>query len=263
MAEKPLYIEREIITYEQGQAKHVQDFIVDEIPLTVFVNDNELVTLICSSGAYKELVVGFLINEGIVKKHTDIKDITFNEADGLLWVETTTPVNQAETFLKRQISSCCGKGRASLYFVNDVEQLEPVKSTKQFEADHLLHLIGVLEHGSETHGITHAVHSAALGDDVRLLAMFDDIGRHNAVDKVLGFALLNQVATGDKCLLLSGRISSEILIKAGHSGIPLIVSRAAPTSLAIELAEQFGIALVGFARAKKMNVYCHQEKVLM
>ncbi|OPX89999.1 MAG: formate dehydrogenase accessory protein [Pelotomaculum sp. PtaB.Bin104] len=263
MTQKALYQEREIIRYNQGSTKSDHEFIVDEIPLTVYVNDTELATLICSSGAFKELAIGFLINEGIIKKYSDIKDITFNEDDGLMWVETTKPVNQTETFLKRQIASCCGKGRACLYFVNDVNQLEPLNSTKQFAATHLLKLIGLLEYGSETYEKTHGVHSAAMGDDTRLLAMFDDIGRHNAVDKVLGYALLNQLGTEDKCLLLSGRVSSEILIKAGHSGIPLVVSCAAPTSLAVDLADQFNVALVGFARGEKMNVYSHPEKVIM
>lgn len=263
MSQKSLYQERGIVTYNQGKVEPDHAFIVDEIPLTVYVNDNELATLVCSSGAFKELAIGFLINEGIVKNYSDIKDITFNEDDGLMWVETTKPVKQTETFLKRQIASCCGKGRACLYFVNDVTQMEPVKSTKQFAASHLLYLISGLEYGSDTYSKTHGVHSAAMGDDTKLLCMFDDIGRHNAADKVLGYALLNHLATGDKCLLLSGRVSSEILIKAGHSGIPLVVSRAAPTSLAVDLADEFGIALVGFARGERMNVYSHPEKVIM
>jgi len=263
VSQQPLYQERGIVTYDQGKVKPDHDFIVDEIPLTVYLNDAELATLVCSSGAFKELAVGFLLSEGMVKNYSEIKEITFNESDGLVWVETTAPVKQTETFLRRQIASCCGKGRASLYFVNDVTQLEPVKSAKQFAAPHLLHLIGLLEEGSDTYRKTHGVHSAALGDDTGLLVMYDDIGRHNAVDKVLGYALLNHLAPDDKFLLLSGRVSSEILIKAGHSGIPLVVSRAAPTSLAVDLAEQFGIALVGFARGERMSVYSHPEKVVM
>jgi len=263
MSQQPLYQERNIITYDHGTVRTSHDFIVDEIPLTIYLNDFELATLVCSSGAFKELAVGFLLSEGMVKNCSEIKDITFNESDGLIWVETTAPVKQTETFLRRQIASCCGKGRASLYFVNDVTQLEPVKSTKQFAASHLLHSIGKLEVGSENYRKTHGVHSAALGDDSGLLVMYDDIGRHNAVDKVLGYALLNNLAPDDKFLMLSGRISSEILIKAGHSGIPLVVSRAAPTNLAVDLAEQFGITLVGFARGEKMSIYSHSERVIM
>lgn len=116
MSQQSLYQKRGIVTYEQDKVKPDHAFIVNEIPLTVYANDTELATLVCSSGAFKELAVGFLINEGIIKNYSDIKEITFNENDSLMWVETTSPVKQTETFLKRQIASCCGKGRIGLYF---------------------------------------------------------------------------------------------------------------------------------------------------
>lgn len=236
--------------------------IVNEIPLTVFLNGIELTTLICSPGAYKELVMGFLLTEGLVRYLSDIKETIFDEVDGLLWVKTTCPVPQTENFLRRQIASCCGKGRATLYFVNNANQLQPVQSSNRFTAPRLLYLIGLLEERSVAFRLTGGVHSAALADNKGLLVMYEDIGRHNAVDKVLGYAFLNGIKSEDKCLLLSGRVSSEIIIKAGHSGIPLVVSRSAPTCLAMDLAEQLGIALVGFARGETLSVYSHTEKVI-
>jgi len=107
------------------------------------------------------------------------------------------------------------------------------------------------------------VHGAALANHSGLLFMFEDIGRHNAVDKVLGKAFLNEINTSDKCLLLSGRIASEILIKAARSNIAFILSRSAPTELTIELAEELEIAVVGFARGDHLNIYSHPEKVIM
>jgi len=263
VTQKQLYQDREIIAYKHGEVKPGSASIVEEIPLTIYVNDVELATLVCSSGGHKELAVGFMLSEGMIQNHEEIKDITLNESDGLLWIETASPVKQVDSFLKRQITSCCGKGRASLYFVNDVCNLQPVQSSKQFAASHLLKMIGALEEGSATFRKTGGVHSAALADNTGLLAMYEDIGRHNAVDKVLGYAVLNRLAPDDKFLLLSGRVSSEILIKAGHSHIPLVLSRSAPTCLAVDLADQFGIALVGFARGDAMSVYSHPEKVIM
>ena len=93
--------------------------------------------------------------------------------------------------------------------------------------------------------------------------MYEDIGRHNAVDKVLGYAFLNNISTSDKCLLISGRVASEILIKAARANIPLLLSRSAPTGLTIELAEEMNIAMVGFARGQRFSIYSHPEKVLM
>jgi FdhD protein len=93
--------------------------------------------------------------------------------------------------------------------------------------------------------------------------MYEDIGRHNAVDKVLGFAFINNISTDDKCLLLSGRIASEILIKAARGNIPLVLSRSAPTGLTIELADEMDIAVVGFARGQRFSIYSHEEKIII
>ncbi len=127
----------------------------------------------------------------------------------------------------------------------------------------LLHLIGLLEEESTTFRKTGGVHSAALGDSKGMLVRYEDIGRHNAVDRILGYAFLNRIDPKDKCLLLSGRISSEILIKAAHYGIPVVVSRSAPTFLAVELADEFNLAVVGFARGERLTVYSHPERVSM
>lgn len=263
MNDSPLYRERAVKTYNRGSVQAASEPVVLEIPLTVYVNDTELATLICSPGGYRELAVGFLLSEGLLSDLNDIKDITFNEQDGLLWVETTKPVPQMENFLRRQIASCCGKGRAALYYINDASRLKPVQSSCVFAPGHLLHLIGLLEERSATFQKTGGVHSAALGDNQGMLVMHEDIGRHNAVDKVMGHAFLNRLDPGDKCLLLSGRISSEILIKAAHNGIPVVLSRSAPTFLAVELADEFNITLVGFARGERLTVYSHMERVAM
>jgi FdhD protein len=92
--------------------------------------------------------------------------------------------------------------------------------------------------------------------------MYEDIGRHNAVDKVLGYAFLNEINTEDKCLLLSGRVASEILIKAARAHIPVVLSRTAPTGLTIDLAEELNITVVGFARGDRFSVYSHPERVI-
>lgn len=258
-----IYKEHGIVAYNRGKRQPDRTFIVNEIPLTVYLNDSELATLICSPGGHNELAAGFLLSEGLVREPSDINEITFNEEDGLIWVETNRPVPEAENFLRRQIASCCGKGRALLYFVNDARQLEPVQSAYQFTAPDILRLIGLLDKSSDAFRLTGGVHSAALADKKDLLVICEDIGRHNAVDKVMGYAFLNRINTNDKCLLLSGRVSSEILIKAARTGLPLVVSRSAPTFLAVDLADQYNVTLVGFARGEKLSVYSHEERIMM
>ncbi|SHE93324.1 FdhD protein [Desulfofundulus australicus DSM 11792] len=185
-----LYGKRNITIFDRNGMQSGSALIVSEMPLTIFLNDVELATLTCSPGACEELAVGFLLSEGLVQNPADIREITCREEDGLLWVQTDSPVPQMENFLRRHIASCCGKSRAALYFVNDAYQLKPVQSKHVFAAPHILRLMGLLEEKSATFHLTGGVHCAALADGRNLLVMFEDIGRHNAVDKVLGHAFL-------------------------------------------------------------------------
>jgi len=262
MSKPPIYQNREITAYNRGSIEQKKDMVVHEGPLTLFLNHVELATIVCSPSGYEELGVGFLLSEGLVQKPSDILDISCREEDGLLWIETTSPVPQTSNFLRRHMGSCCGKSRAGLYFINDARQLKPIESNAQFSANHLLNIINILEDKSATFQLTGAVHSAALADSSGLLCMYEDIGRHNAVDKVLGHAFRNNISTDDKCLLLSGRIASEILIKAARANIPLVLSRSAPTGLTIDLAEDMNITVVGFARGQRFSIYSHPEKVV-
>ncbi|NLW91961.1 MAG: formate dehydrogenase accessory sulfurtransferase FdhD [Syntrophomonadaceae bacterium] len=259
---KKLTVKRKADVYERGQVVNKEVSVVCEEPLTVFLNNAELATMICSPSAYQELTVGFLISEGLLQKPEDLVEIRLQEEMGVIWVETAEPVPQTANFLRRNIASCCGKGRAGLYFINDAQQLEAVKSAKQFKAEDLVHLISLLDKGSDIFKLTGGVHSAALGDEKGLVAMYEDIGRHNAVDKVLGHAFLNRVDTSSKCLILSGRIASEILIKGARANIPLILSRSAPTELTLKLAEELEISVVGFARGEKLTIYTNPERVI-
>lgn len=260
---EPIYQKREITTYKNKRFDPAEDPIVIEKPLTLFLNHVELVTMVCSSCGLEELGVGFLISEGLIHKPSDIADLRCNEKDGLLWVETSCPSPQTSSFLHRHMTSCCGKGRAGLFFINDARDLKPVESNTLFTAPHLLTLMQQLEDQSNSFKATGGVHSAALGDHVSLQFFYEDIGRHNAVDKVLGRAFLDNVDCSDKCLLLSGRVASEILIKAARSNVPFLLSRSAPTDLTVDLAEELGITVVGFARGKQLNIYSHPENVLL
>jgi FdhD protein len=118
-----------------------------------------------------------------------------------------------------------------------------------------------LDKQSLTFRKTGGVHSAALGNQRELVVRYEDIGRHNAVDKVMGYAFLHQIPLQDKCLILSGRISTEIVLKVALNGIAVIVSRSAPTLQAVKMAERLGLTIIGFARGNRFNVYTHGERV--
>jgi len=259
----PLYVERKILSYDKGNLVNKAAAVVTEKPLTVFLNHNELATLICSPGGLRELTIGFLLSEGLIKERSQIEDIRVNEDDGFLWIETYEPIVQTDNFLRRHIASCCGKGRAGLYFINDARQLQPVVSEWRLPAKQIIALMDELEERANSFRLTGGVHSAALADESGIIVHYEDIGRHNAVDKVLGYAFLNDISADNKCLLLSGRVASEILIKAARGNIPVILSRAAPTELTLELAEELDLCVVGFARGERFSIYTHPEKILL
>ncbi len=259
----PLYVERQILSYNKGNTVNQEAAVVTEKPLTVFLNHNEFATLICSPGGLKELTVGFLLSEGLIQEPAQIEDICLNEDDGFLWLNTYEPISQTDNFLRRHIASCCGKGRAGLYFINDARQLQPVVSEWCLPAKKIIGLMEELEEQAGFFRLTGGVHSAALADESGVIISYEDIGRHNAVDKVLGYAFLNEITTDNKCLLLSGRVASEILIKAARGNIPIILSRAAPTELTLELAEELNLCVVGFARGERFSIYTHPEKIIL
>jgi len=254
--------ERMVGMYRNGKMQVVSDVLVVEKPLTIFFNDTELATLVCSPEALKELGVGFLISEGLLHSFADINELSCNEEEGLLWVRSNSPESRREIRTSRHVNTCNGKGQAGLPYANEIDPVPLLSTTSPVTAPQLLHLISLLEEKSATFRRTGGVHSAALADSKGLLARYEDVGRHNAVDKSLGYALLNQIDPDDKILVLSGRIASEILLKAARSRIPLVLSRSAPTYLAVELANKLGITVVGFARGEQLNVYSYMERVL-
>ncbi len=254
--------ERKIGIYRDGKMHMVSDVLVVETPMTIFFNNNEVATLVCSPDALKELGVGYLISEGLLHNYSDIKELSCNEEKGWLRVRSESSENIVEIRTSSHINTCNGKCSVGLPYGNGINPVPLLPTNSPITAVQLLHLISLLEEKAATFRRTGGVHSAALADAYGLLARYEDIGRHNAVDKALGYACLNQINPEDKILVLSGRIASEILLKAARSRIPLVLSRSAPTYMAVELAYKLGITVVGFARKEQLNVYSYLERVL-
>lgn len=251
---------RTFTAYRDGTVTVEERDVVREMPLTIILNDEELATLVCSPHELEVLTVGFLVSEGIVREPADIVDISCREEQGVIWIRTVCSP-RLDGFLKRNFTSCCGKGRPSLHFINDHNQLQPVTSDTRFTAEQILRFSSLLDEGSGVFRLTGGVHEAALAHGDSIVIRYEDIGRHNALDRVLGYCFLNRVDPSDKAVVLSGRVASEMLTKAARIGVPLVVSRSAPTSLSIDLAEQLGITIAGFTRGSGFNVYTHPERV--
>ena len=242
--------------------KDIDDVVVTEFPLTIILNNRELVTLLCSPAGLKYLAIGFLFSEGFIRSKDEIRKIIVDDLRGVVRVETEKGDESIdELVFKRFITSGCGRG-ASFYSAADVQDQARIESQIVISADEVFALVNEFQHNSEVYLATHGVHSAALCDRQSISVFHDDIGRHNAVDKVFGECLLRDISTDDRIIITSGRISSEILLKVAKGKIPIIISKTAPTNLGVKLAADLGVTLIGFVRGRRMNVYSHGWRVV-
>ena len=239
-----------------------EDIITKELALTIILNNQELVTLLCSPTDLKYLAIGFLSFEGLVKSKDEIKKIIVDDQRGVVRVETEEDKGLASQLLfKRLITSGCGRG-ASFYSAVDVQGQAKVESQIVISAPEVFALVKEFQHRSQVYKTTGGVHSAALGDTKGILLFSEDIGRHNAIDKIFGECMLQDISTDDRIIITSGRISSEILLKVAKRNIPILISKSAPTNLGVRLAADLGITLIGFVRGKRMNVYTDGWRVV-
>ncbi len=251
----------EIIRYENGKSAREKDIVVREYALTIFLDGEEFITLLCSPSNLDCLVTGFLLSESIIKSRADIERIRLDEERGIAEVSTHESGSIAkELHGKRMMTTGCGKG-SSFYSAIDSVYCRKLPEGPEYKVQSLLELMKAFNKSSELFRDTGGVHSVALAGAEGIVLFHEDVGRHNAMDKIVGEAAIKGLSLSDKLVLTSGRISSEILIKASKAGIPVIVSRSAPTDLTVELAVRLGITVVGFARGNRMNVYSCPERV--
>ena len=232
-----------------GRAGEVVGEVVREQPVTVFVNGEKFLTLLCSPVKLEALVVGYLWMEKVIGALDEITRLEVSPVDGRAEVTLVCPVTLPT---ERILTSGCGGG---ITFRIDHRLFPRLASSLRVAPETLSSrmkdLFAAAVHYRETRGI----HGAALTDGERLLVVAEDVGRHNAVDKVKGEALLRGIPTEDRILLSTGRVSSEMLLKAARMGVPLVASRTSPTEMAVALAEQLNITVCGYVRPDSLNLY--------
>ena len=258
MAEKEIERFPILQVTERGRSQS-EDTVVREFPLTIILNNQELVTLLCSPKDLDYLAVGFLASEGLLKSKDEIKKITVNDQIGAVRVEIKKDF-AGELSFKRLITSGCGRG-TSLYSVADTQGQLKVESQVAISALKVFTMVKEFQQHSQIFRTTGGVHSAALCDTEGILVFSEDIGRHNAIDKIFGECILRDIPTDDRIIITSGRISSEILLKIAKRNVPILISKAAPTNQGISLANDLGVTLIGFVRGKRMNIYANGWRV--
>ncbi len=249
-----------VLRFTKEDRSNTELAVAREFLFTIFLNDQELATLLCSPGNLQYLAVGFLASEGLLKSKDEIKKMEVDDWLGTAHMEIEG-ANKTDDgfFVKRLIASGCG-GAATFYSVADAT-IPKVESPMKISPDEVFALVSEFQHRSQLYLATHGVHNAALADRRDIIIFSEDIGRHNAIDKIFGKCLLEDIPTNDRIIISSGRISSEILHKVAKRGIPIIVSISVPTSLGLKTADKLGITLIGSVRGKKMNVYTNNWRV--
>jgi FdhD protein len=224
-------------------------------------------------GSDRELAAGFLYTEGIISGRAQLSEVRScgprvgpGNHHNVVRVELDPEVELDLGRLQRHFyttSSCGVCGKTSLEALEVAVGRPPVAATFQVEPDLLLRLPDLLRGSQDLFGRTGGLHASALFDlDGNLLAVREDVGRHNALDKLIGFQLLEgELPLSERILLLSGRASFELLQKAFVAGAPLVAAVGAPSSLAVELAERFGITLVCWLRGERFGIYSHPERI--
>jgi FdhD protein len=256
-------VTREVVSIQSNTSETAERSVVREVPLTVFLNGKELLTLLTTGDANRELAVGFLLSEGFFQSREDLKSIRVDDEAGVVEVELAGDLDLTEKLWgKRAVTSGCGKG-ATFYHVLDSLQSGKISSALTVSPARVYELMKELNRLSDLYRETRGVHNSALSDGEKLLVFRDDIGRHNAVDKIRGACFLEDISLGDKLLVTTGRMSSEIVVKVAKMGVPILISRSAPTSLALDLAERIGLTLIGYVRGDKMTVYTGGQRVLI
>jgi FdhD protein len=229
--------------------EEVESEVVREQPLTIHINGDRFLTLLCSPMQLEALIVGYLWMEKVIGAVDEITGLDVSEVDGHAWVTLSHAVTLPT---ERILTSGCGGG---ITFRIDHRLFPPVTSSLRISPDRLAARMKDLFDAGVHYKASRGIHGAALSDGQRLLVVAEDVGRHNAVDKVKGEALLRGIPTEDRILLSTGRISSEMLLKAARMGVPLVASRTSPTEMAVCLAEQLNITVCGYVRPDSLNLY--------
>ncbi|MDD1665071.1 MAG: formate dehydrogenase accessory sulfurtransferase FdhD [Methanomicrobiales archaeon] len=247
-----MYREIPCTRVDEKGVREITHPVIEEVPVTVTVNGRQVATAMTSPVDLEEFATGFLFTEGIIKGREEIESIQVEKAG----VKVITKNLLKVIGPRRTILSGCGGSSSFL----DPAKLPKVASSFTIPAQVISRSMKDLLQ-SDLHRLTGGVHIVGLyGPDGEMTRSLD-IGRHNALDRVIGYGLIHGIDFGRVYALSSGRISSEMVRKCLVAGIPLIASRGATTTLAVSMAEKNGLTVIGFVRAGGMNIYTNPQRV--
>ncbi len=241
--------------YDKGTLSRVLEPVVTEAPVEIFFNDLKVATIACTGIHLEELALGFLLYSGQIRTLEEVKNITLSAEDSRVNVLTSYSISPDSHSPEHFVLSSGARGRGCK------KKRQAIKSDTCISANRAIAFMEELLSSSQLHSMTHGTHCSALADRDHMIVMRDDIGRHNTIDMLAGYALLGGIDCSDKIIVKTGRVSSEIAEKVWTLGIPIMISHSVPTSEAINILNKAGITLIGNVRGKTFKVYTHERRV--
>ncbi len=242
------------IQYFDGKWQPKSGQIPIEQAVTLIVNGKPWMEMRCTPAMIAELAVGFLYNERLIYSAEDVARLHVCDTADFVEIDTASPINKPKTWIK---TTGCGGGQTA-------QRLEQPETSELHEvtltADAVSSLLSEFMEAQNAQTTSRGVHCSAISDGERILLLADDVGRHNTLDKLMGYILLNDPSLKPSLLLTTGRISSEMLQKSARLGVSVVISFTSPNTLTVHLAEEIGMTLIGYARGSRFNVYSHPER---
>ncbi|HSR19873.1 MAG TPA: formate dehydrogenase accessory sulfurtransferase FdhD [Anaerolineales bacterium] len=243
--------------FRAGKWEPLSAGTIVEAPVSLTVNGEPWITFMCTPTELEALAIGFLHNEGILGTMTDVADVRVCEHGDNVDVWLTHAAERPSSW--RRTSGCTGGVTAVDLLALPEVALDP--GNPVLEPGAIGHLVEQLFGAQTLYRETGGVHTSMMSDGEGLVLTAEDIGRHNTLDKIAGQCVLGGLWPTTRIVITTGRISSEMLQKAARLRVPVLISRTSPSSLSIEMAERYGITLIGYARRQGFNVYSHPQRV--
>lgn len=228
-----------------------------EVPYTLFVNDREILSIATLPTHIKELFVGFLVSEGTLTSTAEIIECAVDQGNRLVMFELDVPAERLEKLEgKGMLTSGCAGGLV-FSVETGISSVGRKASSLSLECSTVITRMHELDTFQGIYSLTRGVHAASAADVLSTFVILEDLGRHNAVDKIVGYCFLNDISTGDKLLLTTGRITSEVLTKTARGGFPIVISRSSASATAVAMARQAGVDVVTYVRGGRFNYFPH------